>query len=282
LIIEPDAGREPLLSAIKNAKSSIYLVMYGLTDSHFTNALIKAKQQGKKVRILLEPHPYKNQNENHRTIQQLQAENIALQWPSTAFTLTHQKTFLIDQHSAIVMTFNLTKSAFAHQRNFALILTDPHIIEEIERVFSADWTHTITTVKNADLIWSPNNSREKINLFINTAKSEIKLYAPNMSDYNMIGLLAKKSRSGIQVDILTSANTHNKKFAYLKKAGIHIHHSKHYIIHAKVIMVDQKRALLGSINLTKPSIDDNRELSVITEDPDVIKQLTATFVRDLG
>ncbi len=43
LIIEPDAGPEPILKAIQHAKSSIDLVMYGFTDERFIQALIQAK-----------------------------------------------------------------------------------------------------------------------------------------------------------------------------------------------------------------------------------------------
>src|SRR5579872_3185106 len=78
LIIEPNAGRAPLLSAINHAKSSIDLVMYGFTDEDFMNALTHAKNQGKNVRVLLEPTPYKAQDENARAIQELRVNNVAL------------------------------------------------------------------------------------------------------------------------------------------------------------------------------------------------------------
>ncbi len=54
LIIEPDRGREPILTAILNATSSINLAMYGLTDSQFTQALAASKNNGKNIRVLLE------------------------------------------------------------------------------------------------------------------------------------------------------------------------------------------------------------------------------------
>src|SRR5437763_8266247 len=94
LIIEPDAGRAPILSAIQHAKSSIALVMYGMTDEHFTKALIDAKNQGKLVQILLESEPYKASDENNNAKQKLQSAHVDLRWPDKQFKLTHQKTFL--------------------------------------------------------------------------------------------------------------------------------------------------------------------------------------------
>lgn len=282
LIIEPDAGREPLVTEIKKAKSSVDLVMYGFTDGTLLNALIEAKKSGKNVQVLLEPSPYKAAGENAFAIKRLQSANINLQWPSDEFKLTHQKTFLIDKRSAIIMTFNLTHSTFKNERNFALIIDNPAMVNEINQVFIADWQHRHITVSNPNLIWSPDNSRKKIIAFIRSANASIKMYAQDLSDYQMIGALANAAREGKTVEILMMEpkNKKNKKLAYLRKAGATIHFSKNYIIHAKVIIIDQKQAMLGSINLTKASINNNRELSVITKDPRVVTTLSHTFEQD--
>lgn len=91
LIIEPDMGRTPLLSLIKNANSSIAVVMYGFTDKPFMDALNSAAKKGKNIQILLEESPYKNSNENTFATQTLQTKNIFLKWSNPDFKLTHQK-----------------------------------------------------------------------------------------------------------------------------------------------------------------------------------------------
>jgi cardiolipin synthase len=283
LIIEPDAGRAPLLQAIDNAKSSIDIVMYGFTDEEFVKALIHAKTQQKKIIILLEPSPYKSATENNRVIRRLNSENINLKWPSKTFQLTHQKTFMFDHTSAIVMTFNLTRGSFSNQRNFAITLENPEEVQEINRVFLADCLHQKISVTQPDLVWSPDNSREKILRLIQTAHSDIKIYAQDITDYQLIGALAKAARAGKEIKILLSADPKklkNRKLSFLKKAGVMIHNSRDYYIHAKVMIVDQQRALVGSINFTKASLDDNRELSVITEDQKIVQQLDETFDQD--
>ncbi len=283
LIIEPEAGRAPLLNAIEHATSSVDLVMYGFTDETFVHALIQAKKAGKQVSVLLEPQPYKAASENTNVIRQLRAEHINLIWPDKIFKLTHQKTFILDQQTAIVMTFNLTHSSFSRERNFALIITDPNEVKEITHVFNADMNHQQSSVDNPDLLWSPNNSREKMLQFIQSAHSTIKIYAQDITDYQLIGALANAARHGIEVKILLSVSpekSHSGKFNYLKKAGVIIHNSRDYYIHAKVILIDDQKAILGSINFTKPSLNNNRELSVITKDPRVIRQLKDTFDND--
>jgi len=283
LIIEPDAGRAPLLSAINNAKSSIALAMYGLTDTQFTDALISAKNKGKSVHVLLEPTPYKADDENIRAIKQLQSSHIDLNFPDKSFKLIHQKTFLFDQQYAIVMTFNLTHSTFTRERNFALVIHDPAEVKEINRVFNADFAHQSVSVHDAHLVWSPDQSREKILGLIRKAKSDIEISAQDMTDYQLIGALAKAARSGVNVKIILSLDPkklNNGKLNYLRKAGVIIHNNQHYYIHAKVMIIDHQFALVGSINFTQSSLEDNRELSVITEDSQIITPLQKTFAQD--
>lgn len=282
LIIEPDMGRTPIISLIQNAKSSVELTMYGLTDPQMIHALTAAKASGKKVQVLLEYHPYKSDGENDRAFQQLQKAGIEVAKPNTHFQLIHQKTLLADKNSALVMTFNFTRGSFKNERNFALLLTDPAEIQEIQQIFAADWEQKRAPVNDPHLVWSPDNSRQKIIDLIKSAHSSIKIYAQSLTDYQIIGALAQASRTGIKVRILLSNHSkkYTKKLAYLIKAGTNIHFSKDYIIHAKVILVDNERALLGSINFTQPSMDNNRELSVITQSTQVLNALNQTFDHD--
>lgn len=280
LIIEPENGRGPILAAIEQSKLSINLALYGLTDASFMQALAQAKSAGKSVCVLLEPQPYKAVNENTRAIQFLQHAQIPLHWPDTQFKFLHQKTFLFDHRAALVMTFNLTHSSFRNERNFALLIINPAMVQEIQRVFDADWERQKVTVTNPNLVWSPDNSRKKILDFIQQAQSEIKIYTQNIANYQVIGALAKAARANIKVQILLSTLPTKKRLNYLRQAGVIVHFSHGYRVHAKIILVDQKKAMIGSINLTRISLDKNRELSVITKDKKVISELTNTFERD--
>jgi phosphatidylserine/phosphatidylglycerophosphate/cardiolipin synthase-like enzyme len=283
LIIEPEDGRAPLYSAMQQARSSIQVVMYGFTDTDLLDSLIQSQIAGKKLQILLEKTPYRSETENDTAIAKLKAEKIDWQPAYNLFKLTHQKTMLIDQRKAIIMTFNFTHSTFKNERNFALVIDDPNEVSEIEKVFMADWLRKETTVNHPDLVWSPDNSRQKLLNFIRSAHSEIKVYAQDISDYQTIGALAKAARNGIKVEILLSKiNNPSRKIDYLKNAGVNVHTCKKYYIHAKVIIVDKSSALLGSLNFTAPSINKNRELAIITHDPQVVKQLNQTFNEDFG
>ena len=218
LIIEPDSGRKPILAAISNAASSVDLAIYGLTDLSFTQALVLSKNNGKTIHVLLEPHPYKVPEENTPAIRLLQHAHIPLHWPDNSHRLLHQKTFLFDHQTALVMTFNLTQASFKNERNFALLITNPSMVQEIQRVFDADWQHQSVTVTHPNLVWSPDNSRKKILAFIQQAQSEIKIYAETITDYQIIGALAKAARSHINVQIILSSLDSNRELSVITES----------------------------------------------------------------
>lgn len=284
LILEPDQGRAPLLSAFRATDHSIDLAIYGLTDQILLNSLIAASQQNKKVRLLLEPQPYLATTENQKAINLLNTYPIALQWPSNHFKFLHQKTVILDSQTAIVMTFNFTHSTFSKERNFAVVVHDGAMVNEIQSVFNADFAHQPITVSQENLVWSPDNSRQKILSFIENAHQSLDVYAETISDYQIIGALGKLARNKqAVVRIILSSHPNKKmlnKLNYLRRSGVLIHENADLLIHAKTLCRDHSAAIIGSINLTKTSLDENRELSVITADPMVIKKLEAVFTRD--
>lgn len=280
LIIEPDQGRKPLLTLMRQTKHSLHLVMYGLTDRDLLDAMIRQKRLGRDVKVILEKSPFQFTHQNQHAINTLNKENI--DWRGDIHTLRwiHQKTLLIDQQTALVMTFNFTRSTFKNSRNFALVLDDPAKVRAIEAMFAADWNQKTYVSTLPDLLYSPNDSRAKLTALINHASQSIDIYAQSFSDYAIVGALAKAAKRGVQIRLLTSASLRSKPARYLQQAGARLTHSQPLYIHAKVLIFDRTDAVVGSINLTRTSLDDNRELSVITHDRSVVKQLQATFEHD--
>lgn len=280
LIVEPNMGRTPLLDKINRANQSIELVIYGFTDQALLDAIVKQKQRGKNINIIIEGTPYKFTSENDSTIETLNRNHINWQGHIPPYRLIHQKTLIVDNRQAIVMTFNFTHSSFKNERNFALVIDNPSLVQAIDETFSADWEHQPTPTHHPDLIYSPDDSRSKLNALISNAKHSINIYAQNVNDFKIAGALAKAARDGVDINIITSSSLQDKQATYLTNAGVHLRQSHHLYIHAKVMIIDNNTAVVGSINFTHASIDNNRELSVITHDPKVIKQLNQVFAED--
>jgi phosphatidylserine/phosphatidylglycerophosphate/cardiolipin synthase-like enzyme len=68
--------------------------------------------------------------------------------------------------------------------------------------------------------------------------------------------------------------------ALLRKAGISVRADRQYYIHAKLMLIDQAHAYVGSENISTASLDDNRELGLIVANPQIIQTLATTFASD--
>src|SRR5437870_4371653 len=170
-------GTTPILNAIHATEHSLDLVMYGFTEQTLLDAIIRKKQQGKTVKMILEGSPYKSEQENNKTIRALNENEITWQDHIPPFRLIHQKTLILDDNKAIVMTFNFTHSTFKNERNFGLIIDDPERVNAIAAIFFADWNHVTSNITQPDLIASPDNSRDRLLSLISHARHSIRIYA---------------------------------------------------------------------------------------------------------
>ncbi len=55
---------------------------------------------------------------------------------------------------------------------------------------------------------------------------------------------------------------------------------KQYYNHTKMILIDHKILLLGSMNLSATSLDKNREIWILLTDPSIITTFTTQFAQD--
>ena len=294
LITEPQDGIAPVLAMIDGAKKSVDLVIYELSDKNIEQALTAAQKRGLAVRVLLNPGYYgKPEYYNQTAYDYFVAQNIPAHWTPAYFALTHEKTLIVDNQAALIMTFNLTPKYYPTDRDFGVLDEDAGDVAEIENNFVADWnnheTQNIASLPNNqnqdDLIWSPNAQTKIINL-INSAKISLQVYNEEMADQAIEQALENAATKKVRVQvIMTAAKNWQKDFQALTADQVQI---KTYAadaalyIHAKMIIVDDKQAFVGSQNFSDNSLNANRELGIITTDQKIISSLTKTFTTDFA
>jgi cardiolipin synthase A/B len=289
LVVEPDEGHEPIERAIAGAQRSVDLVVYLLSDRQTIAALKAAQGRGVRVRVMLEEHPYGGGPGNGAAAQDLQAAGVATAWSDPTFRLTHQKTLLIDDATAWVMTLNLTASAFTRNREFAVSITDPAAVAEIRQVFEADWNRQAVHPQQPTLVWSPDNSRPKTLAVIRGAKRTLDVYNEEMQDGETETALAEAARRSVAVRVLmTGGGGGNDPNApgrqRISQAGVQVRLIDSPYIHAKMMLADAGGegaiAFVGSENISTSSLDQNRELGVLANDPSHLKRLHDAFEHD--
>jgi cardiolipin synthase len=287
LLVEPDQGLAPISALIASARKSIDLTMYELVDTDASLALELAAGRGVDVRVLLDVNREKAANQAAYT--ELTDMRVHVAWADPRYAATHQKTLVIDDSVAAVMTLNMTSRYYSSTRDFAVVDRNRSDVASIEQVFNADFTHArISASPAADLVWSPNQSQPALLALINSATSSLLIENEEMADKPVTGALVSAARRGVHVVIVMTDQTDwHAAFATLvaARAVVRLYASNASLyIHAKVVIADagtpHQRAFVGSENFSNASLNSNRELGIETADAGIVGGLTSTLNSD--
>lgn len=280
---QPEAGREPLLEAINSARREILVEVYLLSDKQIIDALDDAQDRGVAVNVLLEKNPFGGGNLNNLAEKKLREDGVAVKWAHPKYSLTHEKAFVVDGIRAYILNQNLTNAASTKNREYNVIDVNPQDVKEIRNIFLADWERKDFTPQETHLVISPVNSRAALSTLIKSATKSIEIEMEYIEDEQIVGLLSERSRDidvSIIVPTLSQFPANKDAVAKLKKQGAYVKTLSSPYLHAKMILVDNKKAYVGSINLSTQSMDENRELGIMITERESIETLNTTFEED--
>lgn len=286
VIVQPSDKGAALLAAIRNAKTSVHMTMYLVTDADITNALIAQNNAGRDVKVVLNQQFPSAGDNNITPYNALKNAGVDVVWAPPSFTYTHQKTFVFDATEAWIMTMNMTYSSADTNREFMIIDTDPADVAETEAIFVADRARQPFTNPKR-LVLSPISARSRINALALSAKKSIDIHAAALSDYATVTTLMNMQKAGVTVRCVVDGSAAQQAamgaaIGRIKSAGGVVKTMKTLDSHAKSMIVDGTTAFVGSQNYTKTSLDENRELGVILDEPSTVRTLKATFDTDFA
>ena len=294
LVVQPDDGRALVLNALNAAKKSIELTIYEISDPQIMSALQAARARGVAVRVIYNWYSFPadmQQREITPAIQQLTKAGIQCKQAPRTFEVTHEKAFVIDGATGIVMSFNLTSEYFGTTRDFGIVTTVGPEVTEISNVFDADWNDKSATPEVASLVWSPVNSRAKLTSLINGAKNSLDIYCEEADDPGTLGAMLTAAKRGVKVRFIAAVlsgegkvNGNARGITYLQSGGVNAVCKSFLYIHAKMVLADygnpNAQAYIGSENFSCVSLDDNRECGIILSDPAILARLQSTYDAD--
>jgi len=283
LIVLPDETAKPILDAIDAAKESLRIKMFEFNDPSVMKAVTGAHQRGVNVRIMLNPARRSGEAENEETRKLLGDAGIEVIDSNPAFDLTHEKSMVVDGTTAFVKSLNWETKNFTETRDYAVVTSHRHEVDEIVECFEADWHRKdFSPRENSNLIWCSTNGRDRIARFIDIAKHTLFLQNERYQDAIIIERLVRAQGRGVKVHVMARPPHTLKKEKLIERVGglrimddvgIKIHKLKHLKLHAKMLLADGCRAIVGSINLTPGSFDSRRELAIEVRDDDIVERL---------
>jgi cardiolipin synthase len=283
LVVLPDDSGKAILDAINHAAKSLRIKMFVFTDPSLIKAVVEAHRRGVVVRIMLNPKRRNGESENDETRGTLQAAGIDVLDSNPAFDVTHEKSMVVDDKTAFVKSLNWESENLTETRDYAIITSEPHEVAEITDCFEADWSRQdFASGKTAQLIWCRGNGRERISEFIDQAKHTLWLQNERYQDQMIIEHLVRAKVRGVKVHVMARPPHTLKKdkllegvggLRILNDVGVEVRKLKGLKLHAKMLLADGERAVIGSINLAPGSFDSRRELAIEVRDPHIVDRL---------
>jgi phosphatidylserine/phosphatidylglycerophosphate/cardiolipin synthase-like enzyme len=290
LIVMPDDGIQPLLAAIASANRSIEIKMFLFSEARLIRAVIEAHQRGVKTRVMLNPARRSGEADNDATHEMLAGAGVDVRSTHPDFQVTHEKSMVIDEEVAYIKSLNWAPKHFEQTRDYAVTTTHAEEVAEVLACFNADWDRRSFEGDMASLlIWCRGNGRERIVRFIDRASHSLFLQNERYQDMTVVEHLVRSHRRGVKVHLM-SLSPHALKGAKLQEGvnalrmmedvGIKIHKLKGLHLHAKMMLADNERAIVGSMNFSPGSFDQRRELAIEVSNEGIIKRLRHVFEHD--
>ncbi len=263
-----DDLKATLKEAILNAKSSIVMLMFSLTDNDILQALKQKAEEGVQVTIIHDAVATQD-------IAFKVGPKVTLR-PRREKGLMHDKIISIDHEQVWLGSANCTKESLTVHANLMLGIHSKVFSQAIEEKAQAMLIRknyrtapVITKTKDQTIEWwfFPDDPKglERLKDLLKTANKTIKVAMFTFTQPDLIHTLIDAHKRGVTVTVVldeeSSKRTSNKAFLQLKKAGLRVYVSARTgLLHHKMVIIDDNTLGVGSANWTKAAFfsnDDN-------------------------
>jgi len=271
LIVEPDDGIGPVVSAIQKAKTSIDIGIFRLDRGDIAKALRMAVARGVPVRTLI-AHTNRGGDKRLRKLEQdLLKTGASVRRTDDDLHRYHNKIMIVDRATLYVLGFNYTAQDVNRSRSFGVVTKRRELVQEAIKLFEADSLRRPYTAGPKAFVVSPVNARERLAAFLRGARKQLLVYDPKLTDPTMIRILHERVGAGVSVRILGKLGKRGVGLTAEKFPGR---------LHVRAIVRDGQQAFVGSQGLRKLELDGRREVGVIVKDSKVVARMAAVFEKD--
>ncbi len=271
LILEPDDGIAPVISAITQAKKTIDILIFRLDRRDLARALEAAVARGVVVRALT-AHTNRGGDRHLRKLElHLLEQGVTVSRTADNLVRYHGKMMIVDGRILHVYGFNFTSLDIDRSRSFGVVTKNARLVQEATKLFSADFDRHPYSPGTSRLVVSPENSRERLSEFLRGARRQLLIYDPQLTDNAMLRILTERIEAGVDVRIIGRVEA-KWRLDWEKYPGKRLH--------VRAIIRDGQRAFIGSQSLRKLELEKRREVGVFISDRSVIANLMEVFARD--
>jgi cardiolipin synthase A/B len=278
----PEAGEAPFVEPLLAAKKSIRVMVYMMGFGGILDALTQKAKEGVRVEVILDGTAKLSTNQKY--FDALTTAGAIVHWSDPKWSYMHAKVLLVDDALAVISTGNYSKSFMLKERNFAVTDRDPEDVSALCELFDADFAKREPDMACTRLLVAPNNAKPRLLELIKSATTSIDVESMQFAERDVQAAILERKNAGVKVRVLvadaTWIDTNVAAGVWLADNGMQGKQLSEPSVHVKAIVVDGKRAYLGSENLSYTSLAKNREVGVISEQADLAAEMLSVFERD--
>ena len=271
LIVQPEAGVEPVVRAIKSARKKIDVLIFRFDRPEIEKALGDAVLRGVTVRAMIAHTNRGGESRLRKLEQRLLAAGLIVSRSADDLARYHAKVMIADS-VLYLFGFNFTRQDIDRSRSFAISTTNAKAVAEAARLFEADVTRQPFTPGKSNLVVSPENARAMLSAFIAGAKRDLAIYDAKIQDPAMIKLLKDRAAKGVTIRVIGSMKGRDPNIAERKLSTLRLH--------VRAIVRDRTHAFVGSQSLRKDELENRREVGLIVNNPAVAAKILQVFDAD--
>ncbi len=278
----PEGSLARELQSFAGTQKDLDLRTYDFTQKDFKILLRQLAEKGVNIRIIVEDKKFQQFKNTLKVLNQYYSWNKNIQLKSDKQMGTeyvHAKVNLIDS-GWIIQTANLTQSSFASNREHFFQSFDTWIRASLHTIFTKDRNGERILMKDIhpNLVICNINCRGVIEQLLKSAKTSIIIQTQYITD-DVLRTILKTKKSLPELKMLVADTSDNDKLISVF-GSVYARKFKKLYNHTKMILIDHKTLLLGSMNLSATSLDKNREIWIILIDTWIIKTFSDQFIQD--
>jgi phosphatidylserine/phosphatidylglycerophosphate/cardiolipin synthase-like enzyme len=284
---------EKLVEAVNKAESSIDIAAYDFDLENVAQALVKAQENGVRVRFVTD-----TDNVDLDAIKMLEKADIPVVQDDRG-AIMHDKFVVIDKKIVWTGSWNLTVNGTYRNNNNVMVINSPSLAAnytaEFEEMFAdeafgprspANTPHPQLTINGVlvENYFAPEDEvMDKIVAQLEKAQKSVQFMAFSFTDDRMGQVLRDKAKAGLKVQGLfekRGSDTEYSEYGILKKQKMDVlTDANRYILHHKVVIIDEATVILGSFNFSESADESNDENILIVHDADVAESYLSEFQR---
>jgi len=299
---------QELATVIGHAQVSVDVAACDLNLDRVVDTLIQARQDGARVRVVVESDNL-DREKNASIVRDLRRAGISVLEDERSSGLMHNKFVVIDEQWVWTGSWNFTENGTYRNNNHAVLIASPALAENYTAEFEemldgsfgptspADTPHPLVRITVVEGEGEAAQERDVMveNYFapedqvaarvierISEAQHRIRFMAFVFTNDEIADAMLERAQAGVIIQgVMESRDAERDYSVYgrLRQAGHEVlKDGNPYIMHHKVIIIDEQTVILGSYNFTINAERSNDENLLIIHDAEV----AGLFVEEFG